>query len=86
MFVRHVLRRIHSLCNFPHLQAYFCASPALRPTVFVALLIWLASLFSVLGIGASDFFCPNLATIATVLGLDENVAGVTFFGCWKWQS
>ena len=30
-----------------------------------------------LGIGASDFFCPNLATIATVLGLDENVAGVT---------
>ena len=31
-----------------------------------------------LGIGASDFFCPNLATIAEVLGLDENVAGVTF--------
>jgi solute carrier family 24 (sodium/potassium/calcium exchanger), member 6 len=35
-------------------------------------------LFSTLGITASDFFTPNLATIAQVLGLDENVAGVTF--------
>lgn len=39
--------------------------------------MWLALLFSSLGIGASDFFCPNLATISNVLGLDENVAGVT---------
>ncbi|TFY77913.1 hypothetical protein EWM64_g6097 [Hericium alpestre] len=31
-----------------------------------------------LGISASDFFCPNLATLAQLLGLDENVAGVTF--------
>jgi sodium/potassium/calcium exchanger 6 len=35
-------------------------------------------LFSTLGISASDFFTPNLATIAQLLGLDENVAGVTF--------
>ncbi|KAF8638304.1 hypothetical protein AX17_002324 [Amanita inopinata Kibby_2008] len=35
-------------------------------------------LFSTLGISTSDFFTPNLATIAQLLGLDENVAGVTF--------
>jgi sodium/potassium/calcium exchanger 6 len=35
-------------------------------------------IFSTLGIAASDFFCPNLGTLANVLGLDENVAGVTF--------
>jgi len=31
-----------------------------------------------MGISASDFFCPNLATVAQTLGLDESVAGVTF--------
>jgi solute carrier family 24 (sodium/potassium/calcium exchanger), member 6 len=41
-------------------------------------LTWLIFLFSTLGISASDFFTPNLATIAQLLGLDENVAGVTF--------
>lgn len=40
--------------------------------------MWLLFLFSTLGISASDFFCPNLATLAELLGLDENVAGVTF--------
>jgi solute carrier family 24 (sodium/potassium/calcium exchanger), member 6 len=31
-----------------------------------------------LGISASDFFCPNLSSISVFLGLDHNVAGVTF--------
>jgi solute carrier family 24 (sodium/potassium/calcium exchanger), member 6 len=35
-------------------------------------------LFTTLGVTASDFFCPNLATLAHLLNLDENVAGVTF--------
>lgn len=43
-----------------------------------ALVLLLVFLFSFIGITASDFFCPNLATIADVFGLDENVAGVTF--------
>lgn len=51
---------------------------ALRPIVFIGLLLWLLFLFSTLGISASDFFTPNLATIAQLLGMDENVAGVTF--------
>ncbi len=64
--------------SIPYLPAYFCASPAGRPLVFLGLLLWLGFLFSTLGISASDFFCPNLATIAQLLSLDENVAGVTF--------
>jgi solute carrier family 24 (sodium/potassium/calcium exchanger), member 6 len=61
-----------------YLSLYFCATPPWRPAVFAGLLIWLVFLFSTLGISASDFFTPNLATLAQLLGLDENVAGVTF--------
>ncbi|EGN98708.1 hypothetical protein SERLA73DRAFT_168326 [Serpula lacrymans var. lacrymans S7.3] len=64
--------------SIPYLQMYFCADAATRPLIFTALLFWLFFLFSTLGISASDFFTPNLATIAQLLGLDENVAGVTF--------
>ncbi|KAG1733601.1 Sodium/calcium exchanger protein-domain-containing protein [Suillus paluster] len=64
--------------SIPYLSHYFCAPAQLRPLIFAGLLLWLLFLFSTLGISASDFFTPNLATIATFLGLDENVAGVTF--------
>ncbi|KAF9236262.1 Sodium/calcium exchanger protein-domain-containing protein [Melanogaster broomeanus] len=64
--------------SIPYLHIYFCAEPQVRPLVFVGLLVWLLLLFSTLGISASDFFTPNLATIAQFLGLNENVAGVTF--------
>ena len=64
--------------SIPYLQNYFCSAAAVRPFVFGGLLLWLLFLFSTLGISASDFFCPNLATLAARLGLDENVAGVTF--------
>lgn len=67
-----------TVLSIPYLQAYFCASPSARPFIFAALALWLLFLFSTLGISASDFFCPNLATLAELLGLDENVAGVTF--------
>src|SRR6267154_1072085 len=61
-----------------YLGKYYCTEPILRPAVFASLFIWLIFLFSTLGISASDFFTPNLATLAQLLGLDENVAGVTF--------
>ncbi|KAJ7284942.1 Sodium/calcium exchanger protein-domain-containing protein [Mycena rebaudengoi] len=64
--------------SIPYLERYFCTEPTLRPAAFAALIVWLVFLFSTLGISASDFFTPNLATIAQLLGLDENVAGVTF--------
>lgn len=76
--VRDVCSGNDSFLSIPYLQAYFCSDPSYRPFAFAALAVWLVMLFSTLGISASDFFCPNLATIAQTLGLDENVAGVTF--------
>ncbi|KZP00560.1 hypothetical protein CALVIDRAFT_595346 [Calocera viscosa TUFC12733] len=67
-----------SILSIPYLQIYFCASSSIRWLIIVALVAWLLFLFSFISISASDFFCPNLSTIATMLGLDENVAGVTF--------
>ncbi|OJT02445.1 hypothetical protein TRAPUB_7012 [Trametes pubescens] len=61
-----------------YLESYFCSELPIRPLVFIGYALWLGFLFSTLGISASDFFCPNLGTIAHLLGLDENVAGVTF--------
>lgn len=60
------------------LDLYFCSNEHTRPASFIGLLVWLLFLFSTLGISASDFFTPNLASISEILGLDENVAGVTF--------
>lgn len=57
---------------------YHRASPSSRPFIFAALILWLSFLFVFVGITASDFFCPNLSTIANRLGMSENVAGVTF--------
>ncbi|KAJ7650332.1 Sodium/calcium exchanger protein-domain-containing protein [Roridomyces roridus] len=68
----------HTFLSIPYLTQYFCTEVTLRPLVFTGLIVWLVFLFSTLGISASDFFTPNLATIAQLLGLDENVAGVTF--------
>ena len=68
----------HTVLSIPYVRNYFCAKPSVRPFVFAGLVLWLLFLFSTLGISASDFFCPNLGTLSRILGLDENVAGVTF--------
>ncbi|KAL8949320.1 MAG: hypothetical protein Q9222_004559 [Ikaeria aurantiellina] len=49
-----------------------------KPFAFAILVVWLGLLFSTIGIAASDFFCINLGTIATILGMSESMAGVTF--------
>ncbi|KAF9476678.1 hypothetical protein BDN70DRAFT_934817 [Pholiota conissans] len=67
----------NTVLHIDYLRHYFCTEITLRPLVFVGLVVWLMFLFSTLGISASDFFTPNLATISGLLGLDENVAGVT---------
>ena len=76
-----LLRRTH-LHQEPDPDWYYdwydSSSPAARPFVFFALILILAFLFSIIGITASDFFCPNLSTIASYLGLNESTAGVTF--------
>lgn len=66
-----------TVLDIDYLHHYYCTESTLRPLVFTGLVVWLIFLFSTLGISASDFFTPNLATISQLLGLDENVAGVT---------
>ncbi|QDS67650.1 hypothetical protein FKW77_004706 [Venturia effusa] len=63
---------------FPYLEFYYCNTPAAKPFAFATIVLWMCILFSTIGIAASDFFCINLSTIATLLGLSESLAGVTF--------
>ncbi|KAF2090809.1 hypothetical protein K490DRAFT_71134 [Saccharata proteae CBS 121410] len=61
-----------------YLQFYYCRLPNAKPVAFTILIVWLGVLFSTIGIAASDFFCVNLSTIASLLGMSESMAGVTF--------
>ncbi|KAK3712609.1 hypothetical protein LTR37_009052 [Vermiconidia calcicola] len=61
-----------------YLDLYYCRLPHAKPVAFTILISWLGLLFSTIGIAASDFFCINLSTIATILGMSESMAGVTF--------
>ncbi|KAI0136629.1 Sodium/calcium exchanger protein-domain-containing protein [Xylariales sp. AK1849] len=61
-----------------YLSFYYCTLGTAKPVAFVILLVWLGLLFTTIGIAASDFFSVNLSTIATILGLSESLAGVTF--------
>lgn len=63
---------------FSYLQLYYCRLYKAKPVAFVLLVIWLGFLFSTIGIAASDFFCINLSTVASILGMSESMAGVTF--------
>ncbi|KAF1949400.1 sodium/calcium exchanger protein-like protein [Byssothecium circinans] len=63
---------------FSYLSLYYCRLPHAKPVAFIILVIWLALLFSTIGIAASDFFCVNLSTISSLLGMSESMAGVTF--------
>ncbi|KAL9029344.1 MAG: hypothetical protein Q9196_002407 [Gyalolechia fulgens] len=63
---------------FSYLQLYYCRLPKAKGFAFVLLVTWLGLLFSTLGIAASDFLCINLGTIASILGMSESMAGVTF--------
>ncbi|KAI1213930.1 uncharacterized protein F4807DRAFT_409813 [Annulohypoxylon truncatum] len=61
-----------------YLTFYYCDLERAQPVAFIILALWLGLLFTTIGIAASDFFSVNLSTIATVLGLSESLAGVTF--------
>ena len=61
-----------------YLQLYYCKLPHAKPVAIAILMVWLGLLFSTIGIAASDFFCINLSTIASLLGMSESMAGVTF--------
>ncbi|KAK3328961.1 Sodium/calcium exchanger protein-domain-containing protein [Apodospora peruviana] len=61
-----------------YLAFYYCTLGNAKTVAFVILTVWLGLLFTTIGIAASDFFSINLSTIASVLGLSESLAGVTF--------
>jgi sodium/potassium/calcium exchanger 6 len=63
---------------FSYLSLYYCGLGNAQPLAFVIMALWLALLFTTIGIAASDFFCINLSTIASILGMSESMAGVTF--------
>ena len=61
-----------------YLTLYYCNLGNVKPVAFIIFVLWLGLLFTTIGIAASDFFSVNLSTIATILGLSESLAGVTF--------
>lgn len=61
-----------------YLTLYYCRLPSIKPLGFAIIALWTSLLFTTIGVAASDFFCINLSTISTLLGLSESVAGVTF--------
>ena len=63
---------------FSYLALYYCRLDHAHVLAFAILVLWLAMLFTTIGIAASDFFCINLSTIANILGMSESMAGVTF--------
>lgn len=63
---------------FSYLQLYYCKLDRAKPVAFIILTLWLSLLFSTIGIAASDFFCINLSTIASILRMSESLTGVTF--------
>lgn len=67
-----------TLLNIDYSGLYESVSPSMRWLAFIALVLWAAFLFTTIGTSASEFFCPNLSSIADRLGLSESTAGVTF--------
>lgn len=56
---------------------YEGATSQQRPFLFAGMILWLMFLFAFVGITASDFFCPNLSTIASRLGMSESVVSLS---------
>ncbi|KAI5298880.1 hypothetical protein KEM56_003697, partial [Ascosphaera pollenicola] len=63
---------------FSYLRLYYCTLSTAKPLALIIIILWLALLFSTVGIAASDFLCVDLSTLANSLGMSESLAGVTF--------
>ena len=64
-----------------YLDVFYCqldGNTGGRAVFIIFALLLLVYLFIFIGTAAGDFFCPNLNTMATLLGLSENMTGVTF--------
>lgn len=63
---------------FNYMEFYYCDDQVPSWLKVILLILNLVFLFVFLGTAASDYFCPNLSTLAASLRLPPDVAGVTF--------
>ncbi|KAJ1659700.1 hypothetical protein IWQ61_001253 [Dispira simplex] len=61
----------------PYLEIYYCHLPRWPWLVLACLVLWMLFLFTWVGISASDYFSPNLTTLAHYFHIPESLAGVT---------
>ncbi|GJJ75231.1 solute carrier family 24 (sodium/potassium/calcium exchanger), member 6 [Entomortierella parvispora] len=61
-----------------YFELYFCTLQSAPALAIIIMIVWIIFLFALVGVAASDFFCPNLNTIAKQLHLSESMTGVTF--------
>lgn len=68
-------------CNpdgvFSYLNFFYCSCENHASIGFTILIIWLVSLFYLLGNTAADYFCCSLEKLSNLLRLSPTVAGVT---------
>ncbi|KAJ1876793.1 hypothetical protein LPJ57_004295, partial [Coemansia sp. RSA 486] len=60
-----------------YVELYYCARPSRQPAMLLGMALWLGVLFVWLGVSASEYFSPNISTLAALLGLPESLAGVS---------
>ncbi|KAJ2552746.1 hypothetical protein IWW35_002181 [Coemansia sp. RSA 1878] len=65
----------HGLINY--VEQYYCVHTSRHSTMLALLTLWLSLLFIWLGVSASEYFSPNISTLAKLLHLPESLAGVT---------
>ncbi|KAJ2132081.1 hypothetical protein GGF48_001166, partial [Coemansia sp. RSA 921] len=65
----------HGLINY--VEQYYCVHTSRHSAMLALLTLWLSLLFIWLGVSASEYFSPNISTLAKLLHLPESLAGVT---------